>query len=1012
MKKKNLLFLASLFTLGAIVSCSSNELTTKVYLLQREENNVVHLGDSIQVERRSLEFNGEIKEAIPHIITPYDNVISGDSFVANEIGLYRIVYKAYFGYEEVSQTVNYLCQLRSSDLFEINDKVTPSNGFYKYNTNKVTHSGAIFDVASGNKITYKNYIDVSSLNSNNPFIDLIVEPNQIGSSDMGTISLKLVDSIDEDNYVEILLFDSGIVDTYGEGTYMRAGFNGGIYAGREQYGSSYIWHYSSYGASAWSSFRALPNNNPTHDLKLYFDYNEKAFYASPALFNADSNSKTLVNDLDSKELYPASPWEGFKSNRAKLVISCSEISSGSGRLLIKSIGGVDLSPLKLDDTVAPTIEINYKEQNRLSIPKAVVGTPYKIFDATVSDNFDQDLKATYSVTYRDTINKVDIDVTNKDGYFIPTKEGNYTIRYNAKDRSGNVAETKIVRVASSNTIDTLISSLTSTNTTTQIFKEVAVPAVSMVKVVGGSGKAIIERTVYDPDGTEIEISNNSFIPNKVGEYIAFYEATDYIGQKSICSYTVEVTGLTEPTFVGDITLPKVLVKGFKYQLPNYETVETVDNQVKYLTPNIFVNGERYQNYFIASENDMTISYQANGETGSTSKNFVIPVIDGNEGKNQIPYFYGNFDVTENSDDITLSASSDASCLFATKLNRSDFSIYFQEIEGLNNYKYITFKLEDASNKNVSLTYKVSREGDDNVLLLPTGQEVAFAVRSGEMRLLYNEISKGIFDAGNIFVSSTKVDDKGNPFNGFKDGIYLTIGLEGVTSSSSIKLTKINNQMLGHKDEGEYVMDIGKPSIVYNSEFIIEQKENNDFFYPTFAAYDVLNDIVETTLKITSPSKKVLVEGDCSCTDTFKITEQGTYSIQYTATDAVGNVTKLIKSVYVYDETNPELTVKDMNKLEYKVGDSIAVPTYVASDNSGSVTVDVTVVLPDSQIRLLTHDVDGEITYYLVDRNIYSSSFIVDKTHFRAEQKGTYMLRYLAYDSLYNTVAKELKFIVK
>ena len=131
----------------------------------------------------------------------------------------------------------------------------------------------------------------------------------------------------------------------------------------------------------------------------------------------------------------------------------------------------------------------------------------------------------------------------------------------------------------------------------------------------------------------------------------------------------------------------------------------------------------------------------------------------------------------------------------------------------------------------------------------------------------------------------------------------------------------------------------------------------------------------------------------------------------TAKDSCGNKVKVNKVVFVNDNVAPTLTVNALSETEYKVGDTVTVPTYTVTDNMENLRVDVILILPDAQVRLLTSDTNGEITYAMTDATLYNSTFRVDNTSFRAEQKGTYTLRYVANDEQYNRAVQEFTFTV-
>ena len=146
-------------------------------------------------------------------------------------------------------------------------------------------------------------------------------------------------------------------------------------------------------------------------------------------------------------------------------------------------------------------------------------------------------------------------------------------------------------------------------------------------------------------------------------------------------------------------------------------------------------------------------------------------------------------------------------------------------------------------------------------------------------------------------------------------------------------------------------------------------------------------------------------------DSFKIDQFGSYIVTYQAKDKAGNQARITYVAFVYDNVKPILEVDELTKVNYRVGDVFNIPGYHASDNLGYVTVDVLLRMPDNELRILTHDENGEVTYALIDNNLYNNSFIVNKTSFKLETKGRYTLMYVAYDQEFNSTVVEYVFNV-
>ena len=101
------------------------------------------------------------------------------------------------------------------------------------------------------------------------------------------------------------------------------------------------------------------------------------------------------------------------------------------------------------------------------------------------------------------------------------------------------------------------------------------------------------------------------------------------------------------------------------------------------------------------------------------------------------------------------------------------------------------------------------------------------------------------------------------------------------------------------------------------------------------------------------------------------------------------------------------------RSEYKVGDAIKIPEYQVSDNSGYYSLDIVLIMPDNDMRLLIHNENGEIISKLSKDDVaYEAAFKVDNQTFRVQTAGEYVLRFFAYDENFNYVTVEHVFTVK
>ena len=1030
MKKNKLpLFLLSVGLLSGTIYAGLH-LNDSIPVLATDETFIIHLGDKVTINERKLVYNGETKDVQGVIITPSGGTYQGREITAKEHGQYQIKYEAYFGHHLESKTVTYICQRRGTDYFTVNDSASKSYGEFRHNTLKYSHEGVVIDVKNGAEIQFnevlnmndflvpqniddgKTFRDASSGKWANSLIDFIVDPTTRGTYDFTALKFKLTDADDPSNFVEITLkassfsgYDSGAL------SYAKVGFSGGFSGGWE-----YDWQtlvpgegkFSTTGTGLAMSFKGQEHEEILHSGQFLFDYAEKRFYTFPGSL---SHSMTFfMNDLDYPDFYKANGWNGFKNDRCYLSITPFNFSNSKGRLLIKSVGKFNFTSDEMPDNEKPVINVDLDNYSRSKLPKAVLNEYYPIFDSSVSDNYDDGLKSTASVVYRDVVNNKDINVTVKDNKFLVNKNGNYYINYTAKDRSGNEAEPVSLRISTTDMVDDIQLTLPIAEKDCFVLDPVTFPSVDEITANGGSGNVKVTYEVIDPNDQVVETNNNSFTPSLVGDYLVIYHGTDYIGHTGDKTFVIHSKDLLKPKFLSSISVPKAIIKGFTYTLDSVKAVETIDHVIKDVETEILINNEPCDGSFIAVGSEMVIKYCANGYSGINVETYHVPVIDVSNADyviDQSKYFYGDFAAEMNQNDVTLTINSNGSTMFINKLDSSAFTIDMEYVEGQNNFSNIEIKFIDV--KDASKTVTMDIDVVNEKLSLPGFKNLSYGISKTyhQISMSYNDLNKQLFDTLGNNVASLVLFDNNEEFTGFNNGFYVEIGIKGITSSSLLKITKLNNQALGYKEGSG---DEGRPTIRLNDTFVGAQYIGSQFRYPSYDVYDVLSEIESSEVVITRPVGGVL-RGDNKHPIIFTIESFGRYGVTYQATDSVGNTARINNAAFVYDDIAPVLTVSPLAKIQYKLGEAVKIPGYTASDDSGKYSVDVILVLPSNEARILTHDENGQVTYALTNREYYNSSFIVDETSFRPEEKGRYRLRFVAYDEEFNKTVVEYTFYV-
>lgn len=456
-----------------------------------------------------------------------------------------------------------------------------------------------------------------------------------------------------------------------------------------------------------------------------------------------------------------------------------------------------------------------------------------------------------------------------------------------------------------------------------------------------------------------------------------------------------ISSLCLSVFVGaqknpadSISLPAALISGHTYDLRQMDL-------------KLAVNGQSCEASFTAEGPQAVLSY-TDGE-GNEVASYTLPVVDTKNAADHCAYFYdrtGTITKAENENNIALSFSKDGEIAWLSQLNAQDLAMYVSFAEGKTNFEKLHLTLTDAADATVKLTFTVDMQEQT----VSQGRTTEKLEKLGEsLQLRYKDGARKIMLGTDTTLFTCEKDESGAEFSGFNGGAYLTVGVEGVTGASELYVTRVGNQPLGHKDST--TADMTEPTMRFTTPVPSSMKMGDTFQLPAYEAYDVYSTIAESSLTVEAPDGTVH-------TESFTVSQYGQYKMTVKVQDSCGNQMKSVKMIYVNDDVTPQLTVSAMEKASYKTADKVTVPTYTVSDNLNKYFVDVILFLPNGEIRLLTHDESGEITYSLTDTGLYAASFISDNSSFKAEQTGKHTIRYVAYDDQYNRVVQELTFTVE
>ena len=978
-----------------------------------------HIGDMLEAKDYKMYSAGsDVYAEGMRIVYPSGGIYGAEKFVIEQAGQYQVTYYATVDGARVEETISYMAIRRPQDMIIADAGMTVEYGMYDIESPYKLQNelyGAKVHFKAGQSISFATNLKTKDLVQGYNFLEMIVQPNVFGETDFERLTVRLTDTADETNYVEILIDSSNLVDTAGMGSYVKAGAAGRQYGGWERN----TFHMRNYGTSVFHSFRAWsrvgedPKKLTVSEnvLTLALDHESRKVYCGP--YSNESKTLLMVNDLDDPAKYKSDAWHGFKGEEVSVTVKAESFSKAEGVLLIKSFGGYNFANDILDND-APVISLDYDMTDVL--PVAQVGTNFPLIPFTAKDALDKTVKTSVWVNHINSNGKK-ITVANDGESFFVDYAGTYEIIYRAEDYSGNMAEERI-EITAQEMRPNIYIGIEEPVVEVDIYDVATIPYVEDMNIYGGSGTLKTERAVYSPSKQLLDVKDYMQL-TELGDYKVVYSATDYYGQIAYGVVTIRSTEIDAPKFVSKPEFTDVLLNGFKYEFPKALVVETVNGEVIALDCKTYVNGELVTGSFTANGTEMEIRYVAEGSTGTAKWSDVIGVVDAENGKYKSKYFYTADTALQIIDEQTyldFKFTDNVKASFVNAISTKNFSLALSYEIAKANFNEMSLTMRDAMDSSLSVTFTFFYDKAANQWKVKVSNDAytsEYAESKGALSFTYSPAGYKIIDTNGEAVAVINTYDNGEEFKGFSDWVYFDIAFDGVSSESSMSLLQICNQVMGYSASSiDKALDEAKPIIVLDAPFLLRQKLGSKANIPTAKAFDVLGQIAEFTVSVKMGGNLLAyVPADQGVDVTLD--KAGYYNVTYYAVDTNGNYMSLPYMILVSDETAPTLTVENNLKSTYGVGEGIKIPTYSATDNGSNCYIQVMVILPDSEMRLL-HYVDNGTVKSLLDKedNTYDAPFKADENTFITEKKGRYILRFLAYDEYYNYTVREITFYVK
>lgn len=956
-------------------------------------------GQKLTLPEATIKYNGSTKRAQASTTYPSGNVVEDSIIYLTEEGVYKVSFYATFNGETKSVEQKFSVQKK---LFTV-QKETSSVQYATYNAEEHNKnnlkmggsvSGAYVHLSAGDKLTYNKVLNLNGKTSLDSIIRVVFTPSTIGVQDVGAINIILTDAYNPQNYVTI----NALSSEENAATYVKvAASNGQVLSGWDYAGNRILSGTNPFGYAMYCLFNGYAEKRTNIDtidknyLEFAMDYAEKTIHA---VGNYNTKYPSMIGDLDNADDYGV-VWTGFTTGECFLSISCNDYVGQTADFVVQSVMGEQI--VSNNDFVRsnPTLAIDYLSYNKNNLPKAQVNKQYKLFDIDYKSPYFSNLKLEEKVYFDYNGAKTSVEVVN--GYFTPTKKGEYTVEVSVTDAlEQSTVETYVIS-AIDQEMPIYISVIGEQQTSGKAGEFISI---CDIETNGGSGKINVEYSVT-LNGQNVQITSNEFFPTSAGDYKVKIYASDYIGNEKEYEYTVTIAAADKPVFTILPVMPKYLISGNENQLQeifakDYITSSNKDVKAEILYQDAYglkraVNGKISP--VVKNNGDLTkVIYKAKIGDAEQVLEYQIPTVIVRENNSikveRLFVANGANSVYSKENFVEFRFFNNASYDFINPLALNGIDVRFS-VDSLGaNYQKVIVTLTDIYNPNQSIDLCYSLKGTKTEFTLNNQGNVYTTEKvlgkSNNMLAFTVDTTENIvkFDTTSSKKAIIKTYVNGQEYKGFDSGVvYLTFAFEGVSGASTFRVNTIGGKVLD--DSGE---DFARPKLALFGDFGGNYQPNEIVKLPSIVSTDVVDGILPVTMSVTAPdgsyiydeSGLLLYNVEVNKDYYIKLENYGSYKVSLRATDNDGNS---YPYSFVY-------------RVEYNKAPIINVSGVPTTGKVGK-----KIVLPTAKIEHSEFGGKTTLIMYLISDtgNIYK----LTSPAFVPQRAGTYVVRYYCIDELGN-----------
>lgn len=957
----------------------------------REEKIVVYNGKTeFSVgERLSLSsaygfYKGENYAATGKAVAPSGETKTfNDYLIFSEKGKYQITLSSEIAGETAENTFTAEIGASLSSFVTNKSGFSDSSEFINHeNVKNAPEKGLYLDcTAAESSFDYNGVIDLKKLGKTVPVISFTT--NNAYGGNISVVEVTLTDVYDAKKAVTVRFTRNSDVTATSLGydnTLVRASFGSVSTAFNNYYPlktDAVAWDTTFYGF--WrSAAHVNPDKKYSPAQNLYtmnfsFDYetNEIYSYGNFSRIGRPDGNESGVKQWKIAELSsPSLPvaFEGFTTGEVYLSF---KVSSGRGDIVIDTLGGINYGSVSARDYATDT-DVLIKNFDG-SIP-AIVGKNYPVPNA--------ESKFISSFTRKVIFGGEETVLTGD--YFVPEKEGKYTLVYSGVNPFGVAAEKRVEFECLKSAIPIEITYGEEAARYGEAY-EIKTPVIS-----GGHGKVVYE---IFANGESVSALEKIIVSGEETEIKIV--ASDELGNTAEKIFKIATEG---DAVLFMVDFPRTAIRGERFVFPQATVKYLATGEI--LSYEIFVNGVKAEDGFVMPDtNSATVEYR----TAKGSKEFVLYLksAEVKTGGDAL-IFEGEASTTDEGTRVKVTKDSPVISL-PYKLSPNGLYFEFIVLAEKLDFDAVSFKITGGNGVSVKLT--VADIQKDFAKLLVNGEDAAVRIEKRKQTfsssaserfagkdyyafsVLYEDFYKATL-SGSAIQKYIEKDERGVKFSGFNCGVYADIILENVSESGAeIVITKISNQLF-YSSSFDYG-DIVGPALL-SKKFRLGNAnvgKNYELDVSELSAFDVITGKASVTVTLTSPSGVKICENTATTTaPEIVLTEIGVYLLRITAKDGGNVVTNANYRFSVEDGSAPELIVSEELAKTAKIGDKIKLPAASCTDETAA-KVKVVVTRPDGKVDIIEGGANFEVTEYEIKR------------------AGTYRITYLAEDEYGNVSVK-------